>query len=55
MNKGVKMAHGSFLNIVVVGDWLEKDALKQAWNLHGIFGRLQVTQFTKEERNVGVG
>jgi hypothetical protein len=37
MNKGVKMAHGSFLNIVVVGDWLEKDALKQAWNLHGIF------------------
>ena len=24
MNKGVKMAHGSFLNIVMAGDWLEK-------------------------------
>lgn len=32
MNKGVKMASGEFLNVIGAGDWLEKDALKNAAN-----------------------
>ncbi len=30
LNKGVKMANGEFLNVVGAGDWLAKDALRQA-------------------------